>query len=89
MSNDAYYQSRTAGVYGGTISLLIIAAIAVVLRLTARRISAANFWWDDWTLVIALVSLAGPWPPFSPASHLSDIGEDFGLWPKRGLLGPG
>ena len=89
MSNDAYYQSRTAGVYGGTISLLIIAAIAVVLRLTARRISAANFWWDDWTLVIALVSLAEPRPRFPSFSHLPDVVEDFGLWPKRGLLGPG
>ena len=56
MSNDIYYQSRTSGVYGGTISLIIVAAIAVALRLTARSISAANFWWDDWTLVIALVS---------------------------------
>ncbi|KAM0805101.1 hypothetical protein BDR22DRAFT_817585 [Usnea florida] len=54
MSNDIYYQSRTAGIYGGTITLIIVAAIAVALRLTARSISAANLWWDDWTLVIAL-----------------------------------
>lgn len=60
MSNDAYHQSRTSGVYGGTITLTIIAAIAVALRLTARWISAAKFWWDDWTLVIALVSSAVP-----------------------------
>ena len=56
MSNDAYYQSRTPAVYGGTITLITVAAIAVVLRLTARKISAANFWWDDWTLVVALVN---------------------------------
>lgn len=55
MSNDSYYQSRAPGVYGGTITLIIVATIAVVLRLTARRISVANLWWDDWTLVIALV----------------------------------
>ena len=56
MSNDAYYQSRTPGVYGGTITLIIVATIAVALRLTARKVSTANFWWDDWTLVVALVS---------------------------------
>ena len=60
MSNDTYYQSRTSGVYGGTISLILVAAIAVCLRLAARKISAANLWWDDWTLVIALVSLRHP-----------------------------
>lgn len=56
MSSDAYYQSRAPGLYGGTITLIIVAAVAVALRLTARKVSAANFWWDDWTLVIALVS---------------------------------
>ncbi len=28
MSNNAYHQSRTSGVFGGTISLIIVAAIA-------------------------------------------------------------
>lgn len=56
MSSDIYYQSRTSDVYGGTISLILVAVIAVSLRLTARRLSAAGFWWDDWTLVIALVN---------------------------------
>ena len=56
MSSDAYYQNRTAAVYSGTISLIIVAAIAVTLRLISRKVSAAPFWWDDWTLVIALVN---------------------------------
>lgn len=56
MSTDTYTQSSTSAVYGGTISLITVAAIAVPLRFTARRISAATLWWDDWTLVVALVS---------------------------------
>ena len=88
MSNDIYYQSRTAGVYGGTITLIIVAAIAVALRLTARSISAANLWWDDWTLVIALVSQPCPLFQFT-CVQLPDRLQVFKSRPKCGLLGPG
>ena len=87
MSNDIYYQSRTSGVYGGTISLIIVAAIAVALRLTARSISAANFWWDDWTLVIALVSQPRPGSQLFMFSCL--ILKVFKSRPKYGLLDSG
>ena len=86
MSNDAYYQSRTPGVYGGTITLITVAAIAVVLRLTARKISAATFWWDDWTLVVALVSRRCHVPN---GSNLPDVVVDLGFLLKHGLLGSG
>lgn len=55
MSTEAYYESRTSDLYGGTIALVGAATIAVALRIVARRISAAKFWWDDWNLVLALV----------------------------------
>lgn len=44
---DAFNQSRTLEVYGGTLSLILLATILVVARLIARKTSAANIWWDD------------------------------------------
>lgn len=55
MATEAHYESRSSAVYGGTISLLVAATFAVALRLLARGISAAKYWWDDWILVLALV----------------------------------
>lgn len=52
---DVYYQSQTLAIYGGTISLIILATIAVAARLAARKISAAKLWWDDLVIVVALV----------------------------------
>ncbi|KAL8936666.1 MAG: hypothetical protein Q9211_004070 [Gyalolechia sp. 1 TL-2023] len=57
MQQDFYNQSRTPQFYGGTITLVVVATIAVALRLLARSMSAAKLWWDDWILVLALVSL--------------------------------
>ena len=53
---SVYYQSLTAPLYGITATLLAVATIAVVLRLFARKLSKASFWWDDWTIVAALVT---------------------------------
>ncbi|KAI4108055.1 MAG: hypothetical protein LQ339_002327 [Xanthoria mediterranea] len=53
---DIYHQSNVRDVYGGTISLIVLATIAVGARLAARRLSVANLWWDDWTIVLALVT---------------------------------
>lgn len=33
---------------------LVIAILAVILRLISRRLSAAPFWWDDGLIVVAL-----------------------------------
>ena len=55
MATRADHESRASDVYGATISLVVAATFAVALRLIARKISAANYWWDDWTLVLALV----------------------------------
>ena len=43
-------------VWLGSIVSVVAATVAVVLRLIARRLSAAPFWWDDWTIVASLVS---------------------------------
>ena len=51
-----YDESRTSQIYGGTISLILLATILVVARLYARKASAANLWWDDFVIVVALVS---------------------------------
>ena len=43
-------------VWVGSIVSVVLATIAVAARLAARRISAARFWWDDYTIIMALVS---------------------------------
>lgn len=55
MDMDTFRQSRISEVYGGTISLIVLATIAVGARLVARRISVVNLWWDDYLIVLALV----------------------------------
>lgn len=65
-----FYQSLTAPLYGITATLLAVATIAVVLRLFARKLSKASFWWDDWTIMAALVtSKFFMWTSFE---HFSD-----------------
>ena len=46
-------------VWLGSIVSVVAATVAVALRLYARRLSAAPFWWDDWTIVASLVSMSG------------------------------
>ena len=57
MSSDTgiFHQSRVSEVYGGTITLMVLATIAVAARLLARRLSVAKYWWDDPLIVFALV----------------------------------
>lgn len=53
---DRYNQSRVPEVYGATISLILLATIAVAARLVARKLSTAKIWWDNSIIVVALVS---------------------------------
>ena len=41
--STVYQQNRTADIYGGTIPLTVIATVAVISRLCARKISSAPF----------------------------------------------
>ncbi len=43
-------------IWVGTIIPLVAATLAVICRFIARNISSAKFGWDDWTLVVALVT---------------------------------
>ena len=51
-----YHQSRASEVYGATITLTIVATVAVAPRLASRRISQAPYWFDDWAIIVALVT---------------------------------
>ncbi|KAL8658977.1 MAG: hypothetical protein Q9202_007337 [Teloschistes flavicans] len=42
-------------IQGITIATFCLAIIAVVLRFTARRLTRAAFWWDDWLMLPAIV----------------------------------
>lgn len=42
-------------VIGTDVALLIVATIAVGLRVISRFVSKAPFWWDDWVLGVSLV----------------------------------
>ena len=60
---DVYYQSRKVELLSGTITLIVLASIAVAARIFARAISVAKFWWDDYVIVLALVKRAVTNPP--------------------------
>ena len=55
IDRGAYYQSRASEVYGITITLEVLATIAVIARLVSRKLSVAKYWWDDLTIVLAWV----------------------------------
>jgi hypothetical protein len=55
MATETYHESQKSQIYGVTVTLVVAATLAVALRLVARRLSAAKYWWDDWMLVLALV----------------------------------
>lgn len=42
-------------VWLGSCAAVVLVTLAVIARLVARRMSAASFWWDDWTIVLAVV----------------------------------
>ncbi|KAJ5718278.1 hypothetical protein N7488_003924 [Penicillium malachiteum] len=41
-------------IYVGTITTIVPATVAVLLRFVARRVSKAGLWWDDYTIAVAL-----------------------------------
>lgn len=42
-------------ILGVTTTILILAILSYALRLYAKRITAANVWWDDYTIGVGLV----------------------------------
>ena len=47
--------SQAPRIIGTCVTLIIISTISVALRFLARRLSRAGLWWDDWTMLGALV----------------------------------
>ncbi len=44
---------------GLAIFFIIFTSIIVLLRFYARYLARAGFWWDDWILLVAYVSITG------------------------------
>ena len=55
MLSEVYYENRAPALLGGTIALQTLSTIIVALRFLSRRTAHIHFWWDDWTIVPALV----------------------------------
>ena len=51
-------QSRVGAIYAAVVTVSIASTIAVTLRFVCRRVMKAHLWWDDWTMLAALVSLS-------------------------------
>ena len=47
--------SKQPDIYGTISTVCPVAVLVVVLRLLARRVSKAGYWWDDWIIIIAMV----------------------------------
>ena len=82
---EIYYESRQVRIYIVTAVLLVIATVGVALRLSARKISSARFWWDDYTIVVALVFPLLWAYPFGLARILRKA-TDILLWPHSHVL---
>ncbi|KAI4218473.1 MAG: hypothetical protein LQ349_008701 [Xanthoria aureola] len=46
-------------IYKGTIFQIVLATVSVAVRLVARQKSPAKLWWDDFTVVVALIRYCG------------------------------
>lgn len=53
MAEDIY-ATKTARLIGADIVLILLSGIAVALRFWSRKISKVGFWYDDYTILIAM-----------------------------------
>lgn len=73
--------SQTKEIYGAVTTITIIATVAVILRIVARRKSEASLSYDDYSIVLALVSI----PPFIQAYFWNTsliVSLGLSLWPQ-------
>ena len=68
--------NENARIEGGPLATWALAVIAVCLRFTARRLSKAGFWYDDWFMGPAMVSI--PHIDFS-SNHFESLGAQIEL----------
>ena len=57
MSSTNEHANKGPMVLGISILLCFLAIKAVTLRFLSRKLSKAQYWWDDWMILAALVSL--------------------------------
>ena len=55
IDRGTFYQSRVPEVYGATITLEVVATIALIARLVSRKLASTKYWWDDLSIVLAWV----------------------------------
>ena len=48
-------ESRVGETYALVITFTVLSTIAVALRFLSRRLGRASLWWDDWTILMALI----------------------------------
>ncbi len=58
LSSAFLAQSRVGAIYAAVITVSIASTLAVALRFVCRRMINAHLWWDDWTMLAALVSVS-------------------------------
>ena len=51
--------SQSSRIIGTCVTLIVISTIVVALRFVARHLSRAGLWWDDWTILAALITSYG------------------------------
>ncbi len=49
------YATRTSKLIGANVVLILLSGIAVALRFWSRKISRVGFWYDDYTILLALL----------------------------------
>ena len=47
--------NATPRIVAASVVLIAISAISVALRFLSRMVSKAGLWWDDWTMLAAMV----------------------------------
>ena len=71
-SPQAFEYNQVKQIKGSIIATWALAVIAVCLRFTTRRLSEAGFWYDDWLMVPATVSLP---QKMSLSNYVESLGE--------------
>lgn len=63
--------SRVPDIYASCIVLIVLTVFAVLLRCMARRKTKQNFGWDDYTIMLGLVTLQMQLPKLQSAARLT------------------
>ena len=69
----AVYNLGQSNMTNGPIFQIVLATVSVAVRLVARQKSPAKLWWDDFTIVVALVSWRRNNLPFQLTSNVADL----------------